>query len=267
MQTLNDATPWTGLPRAGFDLETTGTDPLQARPVTASLIIVSPDDEILQHHEWMIDPGIEIPTPASAVHGVDTARARAEGLPAAEGARQIIEMLDLVSQSMPIVAFNGCYDLTVMRAEAHRHQIPEARIRDVIDPLIIDRKMDKWRKGKRKLEVMANHYGVELLDAHTSAADVMATLKLASALAKKYPREVDTPAAALTRAQAPWFKEWAENFQHYLRTKADPRDPSAVIDTQWPMRVLPQDWQPWFHLDIDENGRYVGPPPEQPVSE
>ena len=40
--------PWTQCPRATFDLETTGPNPRTARIVTASLILIAPDGEVLR---------------------------------------------------------------------------------------------------------------------------------------------------------------------------------------------------------------------------
>ena len=50
--------------------------------VTASLVVVDPHGTLAANYEWLVDPGVEIPEEAAAVHGVTTERARAEGLPA-----------------------------------------------------------------------------------------------------------------------------------------------------------------------------------------
>lgn len=60
----------------GFDLETTGTDPREARIVTAAVIEVR-DGQVLGHREWLADPGVEIPADAVAVHGISNERAAA----------------------------------------------------------------------------------------------------------------------------------------------------------------------------------------------
>lgn len=51
----------------GFDLETTGTDPREARIVTGAVIEVR-GSEPLGRREWLADPGVEIPADAVAVH-------------------------------------------------------------------------------------------------------------------------------------------------------------------------------------------------------
>ena len=65
-------TPLAFRPFVGFDLETTSTDPFEARIVTAC---VAPEKGAAQR--WLVDPGIEIPPGAAAIHGISTATARA----------------------------------------------------------------------------------------------------------------------------------------------------------------------------------------------
>ncbi|GDY61930.1 hypothetical protein SAV14893_013230 [Streptomyces avermitilis] len=64
----------------GFDLETTGTDPREARIVTGAVIEVK-GQEPVGRREWLADPGVEIPADAVAVHGITNERAAAEGGP------------------------------------------------------------------------------------------------------------------------------------------------------------------------------------------
>ena len=77
-------TTWNTLPRAAFDLETTGRNSRAARIVTASVTVVDHQGDVITEHEWLADPGVEIPTEASDVHGVTTEQARREGRPAHE---------------------------------------------------------------------------------------------------------------------------------------------------------------------------------------
>lgn len=78
----------------GFDLETTGTEPLEARIVTAAVVGVDGrDEEPVRQRTWLADPGIRIPAQASAIHGISSERAAAEGRPAREVADEIAETL------------------------------------------------------------------------------------------------------------------------------------------------------------------------------
>jgi len=61
----------------GFDLETTGTDPRQARIVTAAVTEVK-GGEPVRHRAWLANPGVPIPAETTAIHGVSTEQAAAE---------------------------------------------------------------------------------------------------------------------------------------------------------------------------------------------
>lgn len=226
---------WHELPRAAFDLETTGKDPGTARIVTASVVIVNGRDELLQHHEWLVDPGVEIPEEAAAVHGVSTQQARAEGQDAAEATAQIATLLGELFETMPVMAFNAPYDFTVLEAESRRYGVDCLDPAPVIDPLVLDRAVDRYRRGKRTLSVMSEFYGVSLVDAHTSAADALATIGVADAIARKYPAQIQVEPLQLHSAQIGWQRAWAENFQDFLRRK----NPSATVDAAWPRAQFP----------------------------
>ena len=50
--------------------------------VSANVGLLNSRGEVLRRCDWLADPGIEIPEQATAVHGISTERARAEGRPA-----------------------------------------------------------------------------------------------------------------------------------------------------------------------------------------
>ena len=230
--------PWTDEPRVAFDLETTGRDPLEARIVTASLVYIDPDGTKTDEKEWLLDPGVEIPEGAAAIHGVTTERARAEGVPAADGVREIFEALDVASGTgRPIVGHNLAYDLTVVLSELARHGLPGnvPALCPIIDSYVLDKAADKYRAGKRTLSAATAHYGIDLPAelAHTSAADCYASERLATAIAKKYP-ELNVPATRLHKWQIGWAAQQAASLQAFKRRK----DPTVVIDGSWPVRVL-----------------------------
>lgn len=226
---------WHELPRAAFDLETTGTDPRTARIVTASVVIVNGRDELLQHNEWLVNPGVEIPEAASAVHGISTQKAQAEGQDAAQATAEISALLGELFQTMPVMAFNAPYDFTVLEAESRRYGVASIDPSPVIDPLVLDRAVDRYRRGKRTLTVMSEFYGVSLVDAHTSAADALATIGVADAIARRYPSQIQVEPLQLHAAQVGWHQAWAANFQEFLRRK----NPDAVVDHAWPRGEFP----------------------------
>ncbi|MFL4477749.1 3'-5' exonuclease [Paeniglutamicibacter sp. ORCA_105] len=223
---------WHNLPRAAFDLETTGRDPLDARIVTASIVVVNGRSEILQTRDWLVDPGVAIPEEASAIHGITTAKAQAEGMDSATAVAEISAFLADLFQTMPVMAFNAAYDFTVLDREAKRHLLDPLVASPVIDPYVLDKQVDKYRRGKRNLSVMSEFYGVQLVNAHTSAADAAATIGIADAQAAKYPN-LQIDAAELHDFQVDWAAEQAASLQEFFRRK----DPAAVVDGQWPVKA------------------------------
>ncbi len=225
------AAPWTALPRACFDLETTGRDPQTARIVTASVVLVAPDGTVIREWEWLADPGVEIPEAAAAVHGISTEKARAEGQAASDVVTELAAVLtELWAQNTPVLAFNAAYDLTVLARECERHELPGAQPFPVLDPFILNKQVHRFRKGKRTLGALCEEYGVVLDAAHTSAADALATERLAAAMAEKFP-ELQATASELHHAQIGWAAEQAASLQEYFRR----RDPDAVVDGTWPV--------------------------------
>lgn len=227
------AVNWHEQIRAGFDLETTGKNPTTALTVTATIVMVDGSGAPASSAEWLIDPGVPIPEEASAVHGVTTARAQAEGMPAVQGVTEILETLrDLFRAGIPVIAFNGVYDFTVMDREARRHGLQPLDPGPVIDPFVLDKQMDRYRKGKRTLSAVSEHYGVSLENAHTSAADALAAVHVADALARTYD-ELRIEPAQLHSLQTRWKAEQSADFEEYLRRK----DPQATVNRDWPVEA------------------------------
>jgi DNA polymerase III subunit epsilon len=226
----------------GFDLETTGTDPREARIVTGAVIEVRAG-EPMGRKEWLADPGVEIPADAVAVHGISNERAAAEGRPADTVADSIADVLvGYWKTGVPVVAYNAAFDLTLLAAELRRHALPSLDDRlggappaPVIDPYTIDRWVDRYRRGKRNLEAVCAEYGVVLDAAHTAPADALAAARLASAIADRHPKIASLGPAELHRRQIGWYAEWAADFQAFLRRKGDA---GAVVDGAWPLREL-----------------------------
>jgi DNA polymerase-3 subunit epsilon len=218
-----------------FDLETTGIDVGTSRIVSANVSVIGPDGEPIERRDWLADPGVEIPPQASAVHGITTERARREGRPAAEVVAEVVEAIrSVLGRGLALTVYNAPYDLSLLRHEALRHGVePIAEPAPIIDPLVIDRAVDRYRKGKRTLEVSAVLYGVSLMDAHDAGADAIAAGRVAQAIAARYPGELDIPALELHRRQVDWSAQQAASFAEYMRRT---HNPGFVETTGWPQR-------------------------------
>jgi DNA polymerase-3 subunit epsilon len=167
MMTTPVNSPWAQGRMVAFDTETTGVDAENDRVVTAAVVAVG-GGQTSDSRTWMADPGVEIPEQATAVHGVTTDQARVDGSDAADVVEDITAALaEQLGAGVPVVVFNARYDLTLLDREARRHgvlplveRLAGLDVAPVIDPLVLDRQIDRYRRGSRKLPALAAHYRV-----------------------------------------------------------------------------------------------------------
>lgn len=218
-----------------FDLETTGVDVAADRIVTAHVGVLNAHGREIAARSWLADPGVTIPDGATAVHGVTTEHARAHGRPAAEVVEQVVRALrSLFEQGVPVVAYNASYDFSLLTHEARRHGIePIVSPGPVIDPLVIDKAYDRYRRGKRTLEVVAAHYAVPLDGAHEASADAIAAGRVAQALAREFA--LPDSADELHTRQVAWARAQAASLTEYF-VRIGRLDPEESLDGTWPVR-------------------------------
>lgn len=226
---------------AGFDLETTGPDPETALIVTAAVVIHAgvrkPDVT-----KWLVNPGIEIPAEATAVHGITTEMARERGIEPHAAAYEIAAKLAAVLlDGIPLVIYNAPYDLTVLDRETRRYgQMPFADVLSagcpgcVVDPFVLDKHLDPYRKGKRTLTANCEHYRVSLDGAHDAGADALAAMRLAWKIAAGNPSIAALSRVALHDLQVRAKAEQSASFQNYLRKQGS----DEVIDGSWPVKAF-----------------------------
>jgi DNA polymerase-3 subunit epsilon len=229
-----DIAAWLPGNALSFDTETTGIDPTEARIVTASCIEVGADGSV-DRGSWLVDPGIEIPERATAIHGVSTAKARAEGQPPHHVLPIIITVLaDAWRRGLPVIVMNAGYDLTLVQAEARRLGLPELSLGPVLDPLAIDRLCRPDFRGGRKLVDLALHYRVKQEDAHNSRGDALTAARVVWKQARLYPEFFSLTLADMQQAQADAHRAWAEGLGDYLRRNGKPDN----VEREWPLRRL-----------------------------
>ncbi|SMX65288.1 MULTISPECIES: 5'-3' exonuclease H3TH domain-containing protein [Brevibacterium] len=225
------AEPWSQSRLVGFDLETTGVDPSTARIVTAAFV-----ESADSSRTWLADPGVVIPEPARAVHGISTEFAQANGAPVADVVVELCTVLaDLKSEGAVVVGHNIVYDLSVLAAEVTRHQphidLP-ALLPTIVDTFVLDKRVEQFRRGKRTLTETAKRWKVTLLDAHDAAADALAALDISRALAESSEEIANLTRAEIMSAQGEWKRAQAADLQSWLRRKGNAE---AVVDGSWPM--------------------------------
>ncbi|QSB04987.1 exonuclease domain-containing protein [Natronoglycomyces albus] len=224
---MNEIT-WCEGPLIGFDTETTGVRTDSDRIVTAALT------QDAGARTWLINPGVPIPPGASAVHGITDDIAQRDGVAPEKALAEISEHLNAAAEDgTPIVAFRAGFDLTMLSYELDRHglaQLPWDQLR-VIDPSVLDKQADRFRRGKRKLENVCEHYAVSLQDWHTAEADAQAAVALARAIGRTFPDLARLAPADLHAAQVGWFAEDAASLEAFFRSKG--RD--ETVDRRWPL--------------------------------
>lgn len=220
-----------------FDLETTGVDVREDRVVTAYVGLLDAAGQVIRSRSWLADPGVDIPEGAAAIHGVTTAHARAHGDPAAQVVGEIVDALRaLLDAGIPVVAYNAAYDFSLLHHEAVRHGVePIESPSPVIDPLVMDKRYDRYRRGKRTLEVVAAHYAVRLDAAHEASADAVAAGRVAQALAERFAAWLPDSAAELHTRQIAWARAQAASLTDYF-IQIGRLDPEERLEGGWPVR-------------------------------
>lgn len=223
--------------RLAWDTETTSTDPTEARIVTAALVGrggASPEHV----QTWLINPGIPIPPETTRIHGIDDAKAQADGVEPKTALEELAEtMARAIRYGMPLVAYNTAYDWSVLHYELLRHGLPTMLDRlgcqpySLIDPLVLDKQADRYRKGSRKLQAVAAHYGVYLENWHEAKADAIAALGIADTLFEQHPRLAAYDSQRLFLAQQAWREEQQKGLQAHFRKT----DPEAYCAPEWPL--------------------------------
>lgn len=249
-------TGWHLGPLSPFDLESTGVDRREARIVTGYVATILGRDAgraVRPGAHVLLNPGVPIPPEATKVHGVTDEEAQAKGWPPREGVDSLAEA---VSRSLlahiPVVGFNLAYDFGLLHHECLRWDLPtvgerlgftrDAMVGPVVDAHVLDKFVDPYRKGSRKLDDskgpgVATHYGVPLDNAHAADADAIASVRVAVAIAERNPGIANMSLIDLHRAQKTWRADQMVSLQRYFREKKGQLD--AWCDPCFPWCVDP----------------------------
>lgn len=248
-----------------LDCESTGVDPYEARIVTVAFGHVGGGVPKNVRTAVVAPDGFEIPEEAAAIHGYSTERALEEGGPLEDALRQVAQVMAGRADDEVLVAFNARYDCTLVSAEFARVGVaPPDLVSRVVDPFVLDRWLDRYRRGSRKLEAMCETYGVILDGAHDAAFDAIAAARLAWVMGRRGEVKRRVRDEAEGRELAALKREWervrhdpvllhelqvreaakqASSLEAFLRA-GDPRkgtapDPSAVVSREWPLVPAP----------------------------
>lgn len=213
---------WVDDPFLAVDTETTGIDVWSDRIVEVAAVLVLPDGTVADTYSTIVNPGVDIPEGASAVHGITTARARDEGVAPAEALQAIAERI-FRHGHRPLVMFNARFDWPILLAEAERHGVEFPFLAPVLDPFLVDKMLDQYRRGSRKLVAVAEHYDVELdeADAHGAVADAVASARVMRQIVARYPQVGERSLASVFLRQVRGYERWRTGFVDYKHSRGE----------------------------------------------
>ncbi|CAM5336025.1 3'-5' exonuclease [Streptomyces xanthochromogenes] len=233
-------TCWYEGPLAAFDTETTGVDVEGDRIVSAALVVQDGPGARPRSTRWLVNPGIPVPAGATAVHGLTDEHLQRNGRWPAPVMDEVAKCLaEQCVAGRPLVIMNAPFDLTLLDRELKRHRaaslahyLGQNPMR-VLDPRVLDKHLDRYRKGRRTLTDLCEHYGVTLEGAHDAAADALAALEVVRAVGRRFATRLErlTP-TELHTLQATWHAAQARGLQAWFTRQGTPE----VVDTAWPLR-------------------------------
>ncbi|MFE1952073.1 MULTISPECIES: 3'-5' exonuclease [Streptomyces] len=233
-------THWYEGPLAAFDTETTGVDVETDRIVSAALVVQDAPGTRPRVTRWLVNPGVPVPPGATEVHGLTDDHLRRNGRWPAPVMEEVgRELAEQAAAGRPLVVMNAPFDLTLLDRELRRHRASSlARYLDssplcVLDPRVLDKHLDRYRKGRRTLTDLCAHYEVELADAHDAAADALAALDVVRAVGRRFATRLDRLSPAeLHTLQAVWHAAQARGLQAWFARSGTPEP----VDPAWPLR-------------------------------
>ena len=235
------ATPWVDGELLSFDLETTGTDRFSDVPVSLALLRLT-RGVVLERTVGLVDPGRPIPDEATAVHGITTEQARRDGM-ALHAAIELVAgaLVDASRRGVPVVGVKLDYDLTMVdvlcRAIDGRGLPERGWTGPVLDALVLDRHVDRYRKGRRTLVDLCELYGVTIGRAHSADCDAAAAAAVLLAMAGRYEELSGASLNELHLGQVEYHREWVVSYDEWRRGRGlEPLDPR---EASWPLAGLP----------------------------
>jgi DNA polymerase-3 subunit epsilon len=231
---------WYEGPLAAFDTETTGVDVEADRIVSAAVVVQDAPGTRPRMTRWLVNPGVQVPEQATAVHGLTQHHLERNGRWPAPVMEEIAkELAAHGAADRPLVVMNAPFDLTLLDRELRRHRASSlaaytaGAALSVLDPRVLDKHLDRYRKGRRTLSDLCAQYDVVLTDAHDAAADALAAMDVVRAMGTRFAARLErlTP-AELHALQTRWHAAQAGGLQAWFAHSGSPE----VVDTAWPLR-------------------------------
>lgn len=233
-------TYWYEGPLAAFDTETTGVDVETDRIVSAAVVVQDAPGTRPRVRRWLVNPGVPVPAEATAVHGLTEDHLQRNGRWPSPVMEEIAkELAEQAARGRPLVVMNAPFDLTLLDRELRRHRASclsqwfESSPLHVLDPRVLDKHLDRYRKGRRTLTDLCGHYGVALEGAHDAAADALAALDVVRAVGRRFAARLERLSPAeLHTLQAVWHAAQARGLQAWFARSGTEEE----VDPAWPLR-------------------------------
>ncbi|GGX09124.1 3'-5' exonuclease [Streptomyces lomondensis] len=233
-------TSWFEGALAAFDTETTGVDVETDRIVSAAVVVQDAPGVRPRVSRWLVNPGVPVPAEATAVHGLTEDHLQRNGRWPSPVMYEIAEALaEQAHAGRPVVVMNAPFDLTLLDRELRRHRASslgrwfESAPLLVLDPRVLDKHLDRYRKGRRTLTDLCAHYGVALEGAHDAAADAVAALEVTRAVGRRFASRLERLAPGeLHTLQAVWHAAQARGLQAWFARSGV----EEAVDPAWPLR-------------------------------
>ncbi|MBA2812571.1 3'-5' exonuclease [Streptomyces acidicola] len=231
---------WYEGPLAAFDTETTGVDVETDRIVSAAVVVQDAPGTRPRVTRWLVNPGVPVPAAATAVHGLTEDHLQRNGRWPSPVMEEIAkELAEQAVRGRPLVVMNAPFDLTLLDRELRRHRASclshwfESSPLHVLDPRVLDKHLDRYRKGRRTLTDLCGHYGVTLEGAHDAGADALAAMDVVRAVGRRFAARLERLSPAeLHTLQAVWHAAQARGLQAWFARSGTEEE----VDPAWPLR-------------------------------
>lgn len=231
---------WYEGPLAAFDTETTGVDVETDRIVSAAVVVQDAPGARPRVTRWLVNPGVPVPAAATAVHGLTEDHVQRNGRWPSPVMEEIArELAEQALRGRPLVVMNAPFDLTLLDRELRRHRASclarwfESSPLHVLDPRVLDKHLDRYRKGRRTLTDLCGHYDIALEGAHDAAADALAAMGVVRAIGRRFTARLERLSPAeLHTLQAVWHAAQARGLQAWFARSGTEEE----VDPAWPLR-------------------------------
>lgn len=228
---------WISRPWCGFDVESTGVNPEADRIVTAAVVTYD-GGWPAGATTWLADPGVPVPAETTAIHGYTTEAARESGRPPSEVVEEVVtDLVAAVRAGHPLVAMNAQFDFTMLDRECVRYGLRslfDLVTPYVLDPKVLDKRVDRYRRGGRRLVDLCATYGVVHGGAHEAAADAVAACAVTAAVVERYGWLKRVSLDDLQVQQARWAADQQAGLREHFATTPGKTHLAASVREDWP---------------------------------